>query len=114
MGMFDSFFFENGVLLDNKVSTEIEFQTKSLSCDLDKYYVSKDGDVKRFDYSGEEICAPINDTVEVYSYEFLYDNEEDIFKRKFLGSKYQEYKIVILNSKIVFVEKLVEDGYEKS
>lgn len=122
MGMFDSFYFEDGVLPDNKVPPGHEFQTKSLYCDLDVYKVDVQGNVRRFVYPqgvniddtrDEDVDAKINDTIFVYSHEFLYDKPDDIVNRKYLGCKYQEYKIVILNNKIAHVEKVRESGYEQ-
>lgn len=116
--MFDSFYFEDGVLPNNKVEAGYEFQTKDLDRDLDVYKVDAQGNVKKFVYSGDdgrtEETNPINDSAVVYSHEFLYDNPKDLFNRKYLGCKYQEYKIVIVNSKIAHVEKLSESGYEES
>lgn len=119
MGMFDSFYFKEGVLPDNKVDENHEFQTKSLDCSLDIYHVLGDCTVIKRDFweEGEDAPEPdpkpINETLRVYSYEFLYENEDDILNRKYLGSRYQEYKITILNSKLVYAEKVCEEGYDE-
>ncbi len=94
MGMFDSFYFETGVLPNNTEPSETEFQTKSLSCSLDVYRVDKHGNVKCFEfaYGADPYVSdkPINDAAYVYS----------------IGpSGQQEYKILIHNSKIIHIEK---------
>lgn len=111
MGMFDSFYFEDGILPDNKAPSGEEFQTKDLDCSLDKYKVDAQKNVKKFSWYGED-TDPINVTAEVYSHEFMYEGD-DIMTRKYLGCKYQLYKVVIVDSKLVHVEKVVEDGYEQ-
>lgn len=118
MGMFDSFYFAAGTLPDNKVPPDHDFQTKSLSCDLDRYYVGADGHVKHVLFNSEDEretidLAPINNEVCVYSHEFIYDNEKDVFNRKLVVTKYQEYKIIILNSRLVFAEKTCDSGYDE-
>jgi len=116
MGMFDSFYFAKGFLPNDKAPEDHEYQTKDLDCDLDIYKVDSQGSVRKFVYDGDggraEETKPINDSAVVYSREFLYDNPSDLFNRKYIGCKYQEYKIVIVNSKIAHVEKLCESGYE--
>ncbi len=119
MGMYDSFYFENGILPDNKAPDMHEFQTKDLDSSLDTYHVDKDGNVKKFEFDSSsdkglvENKRPINADIVVYSHEFLYDSD-DIFTRKYLGCKYQEYNIVIVNSKITHTEKTREEGYEET
>jgi hypothetical protein len=119
MGMFDRFFFEKGILPENKVEPDYEFQTKSLECNLDTYKVDSNGNVRKFvhDWAPDgdgwiEDTKPVNESVIVYSHEFIYDNHKDIFNRKYLGTKYQEYKIIIVNNRIAYVEKLTEYGYQ--
>ena len=87
MGMFDSFYFAEGVLPDNKVSAGYEFQTKSLSCNLDVFEVMEDGTVVKYPFWEEDYeprpkpyDEPINEGAYVYSYEFLYDNDLTIMK----------------------------------
>lgn len=116
MGMFDSFFFEKGLLPENKVEDGHEFQTKSLDCQLDEYRVYANGTVRKFVYGGHdasrvEDTEPINVTAEVYSYEFLYDNE-DILNRKYLGTRFQEYIVVIAGSRLFSAKKVLEYGYK--
>lgn len=114
MGMFDSFYFKRGVLPDDKAPEGEEFQTKSLECNLDRYYVDSSGHViKKHYWDGEETATNHNVTCNayIYSYEFLYDNEEDLLNRKYLGSKVQEYSIQIVNNQVVRVEKVHESGY---
>ena len=117
MGMFDSFYFADGFLPDDKAPSGYEFQTKSLDCGLDNYIVNADGSVKKlimdYDTGRIEDKDPINDCAVIYSHEFMYDNPSDIMNRKFLGTKYQEYKIIIMNSKVAHIEKLRESGYEE-
>ena len=129
MGMFDKFHFAEGVLPDNKVSPEHEFQTKCLSCDLDRYNVDSEGNVRRQPFIEgseyeEEIKTwfpeykPINEVVYVYSHVFKYktpdgdivDEDERDFMRgdKSYGCDYQEYKIIIKDSKIIYVEKIAD------
>lgn len=120
MGMFDTFHFEDGILPNNKVPAGYEFQTKSLGCNLDKYIVDAEGNVKKktmWNNDGEEeyreitgFDKPINEAAHVYSHEFIYDSD-NVLTRKHLQTKYQEYKIVIVNSKVAFVEKISEEGY---
>lgn len=104
MGMFDSFYFAEGVLPINKEPPETEFQTKSLSCNLDVYHVDKFGFVKKCvdygDNEGEYSNASINESAEIYSYDFNHS-----------PTRKQTYKIIILNNKIVFAEKIHEEGY---
>ena len=116
--MFDSFFFAEGALPDNKVPADHEFQSNDLDCSLDKYYVEADGTMKKYDFweQGHEdktspCDKPINTAAYVYSHEFMYEGT-DILTRKYLGCRYQEYKLVIVNSKIAHVEKIKEEGYE--
>jgi len=107
MGMYDSFYFAKGVLPDNAEAPKHEFQTKSLNNDMDVYRVCEHGFVKKYghfyDYDGlvwDEDClesGQINDTAVVYSYS---DDPK--------MTHYQEYKIIILNSKIVYAEKTVD------
>jgi hypothetical protein len=84
MGMYDSFYFEKGILPDNKVSEDCEFQSKCLDCILDTYNVDSEGNIS---------------------------TERTSFDDEHLGYKCQEYKIVIANNKIIFVEKVYERGY---
>lgn len=112
MGMFDSFYFTDGVLPDNKAPSGHEFQTKDLACHLDKYSVAADGAVTVVCFYDGEPKKPLNFGAKVYSHEFMYDNEKDLFKRKYIGAKYQEYKIVVVNDKLAHIEKVVEAGYE--
>ena len=113
MGMFDSFYFAKGVLPDNKVDEAHEFQCKSLGCSLDVYRIAENGTVTKTlffepDYDDKPIIddEPINDTAYVYSYVF-----KDIDGNSLEQSLEQEYKIVILNSKVMHVEKIREEGY---
>lgn len=113
--MFDSFYFKFGTLPDNKVKEDVEFQTKSLDCDLDVYHVNNDLTVTKstFDNGKMELTdKPINCIAIIYSHEFLYDNEKDLTNRKYLGCKYQEYDITIKDSKIIYMNKTYESGYE--
>lgn len=114
VGMYDSFFFKDGVLPDNKVAEDHEFQTKDLYCNLDRYYVGRYGIVTReiLDAGGEYIkdTESINDSVEVYSHEFLWDGD-DLTTRKYLGCKYQIYKIIILDNDIKHIRKIYQSGY---
>ena len=110
MGMFDSFYFKNNVLPDNKVPEDFEFQTKDLNCDLDRYYVDEEKNVvRKYYWNGEEkiIEGPINCEVEVYSIDFIYKNG------KYDHTKTQEYKLLIHNSKLIYAEKINEWGYNK-
>jgi len=105
MGMFDSFYFAEGVLPDNREPNTVEFQSKCLKCELNTFRVAADGSVQRFEWGdGEpEIYSnpePINDAAIVYSYQGEYPN-----------TQVQEYKILIHNSKLIHAEKLVERGY---
>lgn len=109
MGMFDSFYFANGFLPDDKAPEGHEFQTKSLGCSLDRFEVDAQGNVVKFPFwdegCGEKKIAerePINEVAYVYSHEFVEGKT----------TKYQEYKVVIVNSKVVYVEKITEEGYD--
>lgn len=113
MGMFDRFFFEDGVLPDNRVPENYEFQTKDLGRDLNSFRVAKDGTIRIFGMECEELFEIVNGEVLIYSHEFLYDNEDDILKLKYLGAKYQEYHLVIVNNRVVSAEKTTERGYEE-
>lgn len=117
MGMFDSFYFEDGVLPDNKVPAGHEFQTKDFACNLDVYRVSANGKVRMFfmNYSDgrTEETKPLSGSGTIYSHEFLYDKPEGIFNRKYLGCKYQEYMIEFRDNQIVSAKKLAESGYAK-
>ncbi len=114
MGMFDTFRFKDGFLPNNKVEEDYDFQTKDLESDLDMYCVDSIGNVSKHklieenEYDDEAEDVSINDIAYVYSHEFLHDN-----KGKYTGSKQQCYKIVIVSSQIVYVEKLSEEGYEE-
>lgn len=120
MGLFDSFYFADGVLPQNKVEENYEFQTKDLSCNLDKYYVDKQGFVTMtpFREEGDEkvrpVNAQVNDTVFVYSHKFTYKNKEGeievdpeiTYDKANYGCKYQCYKLVILQGRVSHVEKV--------
>ena len=118
--MFDSFYFAKDLLPKNKVDENHEFQTKSLGCDLDKYYIDSNRNVTRVPFfeQGEkdqelirryEIEEKINEVVYVRSHVFYYENENDLFGRKYLGSDVQEYKIVIKDNKLVYAEKILDE-----
>lgn len=98
MGMFDIFYFAEGILPDNRELPEKEFQTKDMQCNLDKYQVDKFGWVK----CDEDAESEITDTAVVYSHDF--DHEP---------VRTQYYKIQILNNKIVYAKKISENGYDK-
>lgn len=119
MGMFDRFFFEDGILPDNKVSEGYEFQTKSLDCMLDTYRVDSEGNVIK-NRDDEDLEGPINECAYVYSHEFPYEDadgnvvyQRKTFKEKRLETRFQEYKVLIANSKVVHVEKVSEQGYSQ-
>lgn len=105
MGMFDSFYFEDGVLPDNREEgNNCEFQSKDLHCDLFVYEIDKNKNVRKYpcwEEGYEDKPAPLNELINegatVYSYES--------------GGKSQEYKILIHNNKLVHVQKLSEEGY---
>src|SRR5580658_3896808 len=112
MGMFDSFYFEDGILPDNKAPIGHEFQTKDLHCCLDKYYVKANHRIEpEWGINGPPDDTSLNFTAGVYSHEFLYDNEADIVNRKYLGSKYQHYTITAKDGVIVNAVKDSEAGY---
>lgn len=100
MGMFDTFWFEEGVLPDNKENSKMNFQTKDLDQRLDLYFVDKDLNVKKLDMDGTEDMDPLFITCEVYSYNF--EGE----------TKIQTYKIHITDNKLVHAKKLNESGYK--
>ncbi len=99
MGMYDSFYFAEGLLPNNEETSDMEFQSKCLKCNLDKFYFDSDGFVtkKPFDEC-EENDKPINEGLYVYSYNF-----------DMKPTRYQEYKILIMNSKLVYVERINRD-----
>ena len=104
MGMFDSFYFDVGVLPDNKEGPLMEFQTKDLHCMLNTYFV---------DYTGHILNpgpTPINKVIEVYSYDFLY-SPGSILTRQYLGCNYQEYSLIIRDNQITHIERIREKGY---
>lgn len=107
--MFDSFYFKNNVLPNNKVPEDFEFQTKDLECWLDHYCVDEEKNVVKKSYKDGKkqiINEPINCEVEVYSHEFIYKDG------KYDHTKYQEYKLLIHNSKLIYAEKTREYGYD--
>lgn len=124
MGMFDKFKFQDGILPNNKVPENYEFRTKCLECNLDTYLVDQNGNITVLEmWDGEDDMRPsdkvISDSAHVYSHEFMYqhaDGEIKNFRKsvddKYLGTKYQEYKIVIIKNKVMHVEKILEQGYE--
>ena len=95
MGMYDSFYVEKGVLPENSENEDQEFQTKCLDCNLDVYKVDKNLNVTANKLCGEKITQKINDCAFIYSY--VFDGEI---------TREQHYKIIIINNKIEFVEKI--------
>lgn len=102
MGMFDSFYFKDGVLPDNKVPEDYEFQTKDLDCCLDEYQVDKHGNVQKTSYSWDnKECIVSPDLIDCVAYVYSHDD-----------NKYQEYAIMIVDSKLTHVKKIAESGYD--
>jgi hypothetical protein len=94
MGMYDSFYFAEGVLPDNKEPPNEEFQTKCLECNLRDYYVSSDFILT--EKSGID-CSNFTESLIVYSHNFEYD-----------PSRSQYYKIVFIKGKLIHAEKAVD------
>lgn len=111
MGMYDSFYFEDGVLPNNRVEGKNhEFQSKDLRCDMDIYEIDKNLNVLKYPFweegyedKPEPLDELINECAIVYSYEFPKDGP----------AKIQHYKILIHNNKLVHVKKLSEENYVK-
>lgn len=122
MGMYDSFYFAEGVLPDNRESPEKEFQTKGLEQALDNYYVSKDLQVtiEPFIIENDGIKTtyvpkvPDIENLQVYSYEFEYDNPINYINRKLLNTREQIYLITIKDGKLIKATKIKESGYENA
>lgn len=116
MGMFDSFYFAEGVLPDNREAPDKEFQGKDLCCSLDIYKVDHEYNITIASFmsmSGEsQKVGDSLEPIEVYSHEFIYDKPDDIFNRKLLKVKYQLYSFRIKDSKISDIKKIEESGYD--
>lgn len=114
MGMYDTFYFESGSLPENKVPPEHDFQSKSLHCGLDKYFIKADKSVvvEPFGISDVDNEKVLSFCARVYSHVFLYDKPDDIINRKYLGCKYQSYEIVVEKNKMVSAKKTSEAGYD--
>jgi hypothetical protein len=87
MGMFDSFYFEEGVLPDNPFPPEKEFQTKSLDCELTIFRVDKNGNVtsEKNKYASHQPHYLEAVTAYVYAYD---------------GNICHEYKICIVDNRL--------------
>lgn len=120
MGMYDSFYFAEGVLPDNKEDPDKEFQTKGLDCCLDNYFVSKDLQVtiEPFEVENDGLKTtyvpkvPDIEDLQVYSYEFEYDNPTDWANRKLTNTRIQWYNITIKDGRLIKATKTKEEGYE--
>lgn len=100
MGLYDSFYFADGVLPGKPCPSGIEFQTKSLGCNMDKFTVHKDNTIT----VEVGICGDpdrykdkmINGYVEVHAR-----------KNSRVGLYWDaSYKLSIYNSKLMIVGKL--------
>ena len=126
MGMYDSFKFGKGILPDNKVDADHIFQSKDLDCCLDLYQIDEAGvaAVKEFE---DGRCTgwnktPLNFQAYVYSHVFWYENKKTgkiqeergwpIEDYKYLGADYQCYKIIVVNNRLVFAEKVSDTNHK--
>lgn len=123
MGMFDSFYFAEGVLPDNKEGEGFEFQTKDLDLCLDIYLIDADRNVtirsyEDFEADVRSIRAAPDLKATVYSLKFIYDIEpgedfgEYLKKRELVKTCTQLYEIEIKDGKLISAKKIHEEGYE--
>lgn len=109
MGMFDSFYFEAGVLPNNKMPPTCEFQTKELECELTNYTVDTTGRLYRstFCYETQERTFPepvkLTQTITVYSYEFSNN----------IPTRRQEYELAFEDGWLMKATKTDESGFEE-
>lgn len=108
--MYDSFYFEKGVLSDNKEEPSVEFQTKSLNCGLDEYYVDKTGNilVSFFEKKPEKEQANFTETIIVYSY--VWEGSGIITKDTKCRS--QKYELEVFRGRVIAHKKIEEEGYD--
>jgi hypothetical protein len=107
MGMFDSFYFKEGVLPENREKEDTEFQTKDFNCELDDYYIDSDGSIRVVRFYGDN--DEIDDGIyEVYSMRWEPDINDD--DAKFFE---QRYRIKIRDGRVINAKKYYEEGYEE-
>ena len=91
MGMFDSFYFAAGFLPDCTSPPNAEFQTKSLRCHLDKWYIGSDG----IAINKEDPTLELNDSAVIYNYD---------------DTIAEYYKVMFLNNKLIYAKKIGDEG----